>query len=109
LDFNGGLTIGSDVNISSDVWILTTEHDPNSPCFEGRSRSVSIGDRVWIASRATVLPGCALGDGVVVGAGSVVGGDIPPWTIVSGNPAREIGTRSRDAQTKNERYARFLH
>lgn len=109
LDGRGGLQIGSLVNISPGALLLTAEHDVRSPGFAGRARAVEIGDRCWIATRAIVLPGASLGEGVVVAAGAIVRGRVPPWTIVAGNPARPIGSRPRDAQQTLVRYARFLH
>ena len=50
-------------------------------------------NNVWIATGAIVLPGVTIGEGAVVGAGSVVARDVPPWTVVAGNPAREIKKR----------------
>lgn len=54
---------------------------------------VIIGNDVWIGNGAIILSGVKIGDGVVVGAGSVVRKDIPPYTIVIGNPAQEIKKR----------------
>jgi maltose O-acetyltransferase len=109
LDGGGGLEIGSHVNVSPEALLLTTEHDPDSPTFEGRSRRVVIGDRVWIATRAVILPGTTIGEGAVVAAGAVAVGDIPAWSIVAGNPARVIRSRPREAQAELSHYARFLH
>jgi maltose O-acetyltransferase len=96
LDTRGGITIGSNVSISEDVVILTADHDPESPEFEGRKRPVCLGDRVWIGTRAMILPGVAIGDGAVVGAGAVVTKDVLPYQIVAGVPAKAIGERRRD-------------
>ena len=52
-----------------------------------------IGDYVWIGYRAIVLPGVTIGNGAVVGAGAAVSKDVPPFTIVAGNPAHAIGER----------------
>jgi acetyltransferase-like isoleucine patch superfamily enzyme len=110
LDGRGGLTIGSDVNISPEVLVLSGDHDPNSPTFVSRPRPVVISDRVWLATRALVLPGTHVGEGAVVAAGAVVHGVVPAWTIVGGNPAKVIGHRSPDAQaTVGLPYRRFLH
>lgn len=49
-----------------------------------------VGDNVWIGNRAIVLPGVTIGDGAVVGAGSVVTRDVPARTVVAGNPARVV-------------------
>jgi putative colanic acid biosynthesis acetyltransferase WcaF len=108
LDGRGGLRIGDLVNISPDVIILSADHDLRSPRFAGRARTTSIGDRVWIASRAIVLPGAQIGEGAVVGAGAVVRGSVDPWTIVTGNPARVVGERPKDAQLSLDPYRRWL-
>ena len=54
---------------------------------------ISIGSNAWIAGRAIVMPGRKVGDGAVVAAGAVVVGDVEPWTIVGGNPAKFIKKR----------------
>ena len=51
---------------------------------------IEIGDGAWLAARVTVLPGARIGAGSIVGAGSVVTGDIPPGVVVGGNPARVL-------------------
>ena len=109
LDGGGGLVIGSFVNVSPRAELFTTEHDPDSPVFEGRSREVVIGDRAWIAARAIVLPGTTVGEGAVVAAGAVAHGEIAPWSIVAGNPARVVRSRSSEAQAELPVYRRFLH
>lgn len=110
LDGRGLLWVGAHVNISPEVMILTSDHDPNSPTFEDRKRSTVIGDRTWISSRAVVLPGADIGEGAIVAAGAVVHGSVAPWTIVAGNPARVIGQRSRDAQAELAGpYRRLFH
>lgn len=54
------------------------------------ARPVLIQDFVWIGANAVVLKGVTIGEGAVIGAGSVVTKDVPPYTIVAGNPARII-------------------
>ncbi|MFZ5502753.1 MAG: acyltransferase [Pseudomonadota bacterium] len=53
-------------------------------------KPVKISDRVWIGLNAIILKGVTIGEGAIVGAGSVVTKDVPPYTIVAGNPARII-------------------
>ncbi|MFC1971403.1 acyltransferase [Chloroflexota bacterium] len=53
-------------------------------------KPIRIGDYVWIGFRATILAGVTIGKGAIVGAGAVVSEDVPPMTIVAGNPAREL-------------------
>ena len=55
-----------------------------------------IGNDVWIGQNAAILPGVHIGDGAVIGAYSVVGSDIEPYTIAAGNPARPIRKRLDD-------------
>lgn len=52
-----------------------------------------IGNDVWIGQNVTILPGVCIGDGVIIGANSVVGSNIEPYTIVAGNPAKQIRKR----------------
>jgi maltose O-acetyltransferase len=82
------------VSIGPEASILTLGHDPQSPDFADRGGAVTIGDRAWIGFRALVLPGVTIGEGAVIAAGAVVTKDVPPYTIVGGNPAREIGQRT---------------
>ncbi len=53
-------------------------------------KPVHVCSRVWIGFNAIVLKGVTLGEGCVVGAGAVVTKDVPPYTVVAGNPARII-------------------
>ena len=86
---------GNDVSIGPEASILTLGHDVNSPDFADSGGTVTIGDHVWIAYRAIVLPGVKIGDGAVIAAGAVVTRDVDPFTIVAGAPAKKIGERER--------------
>ena len=55
-----------------------------------------IGNDVWIGQNAVILPGVHIGDGAIIGANSVVGKDVDPYSIVAGNPARVIRMRFDD-------------
>jgi acetyltransferase-like isoleucine patch superfamily enzyme len=88
----GGLDIEDDVLIGPNVSIITSGH-PLQPSLR---RAVTIGKpiviekNVWIAGGAIVIGGVTVGENSVVAAGSVVTKDVPPNTLVGGNPARVI-------------------
>ena len=67
--------------------------DPSEMPFKG---DTVIGNDVWISQNAVILPGVHIGDGAIVGANSVVGSDIDPYTIVVGNPAKALRKRFDD-------------
>ena len=96
LDGRGGIRIGDDVSINRGAWLVTGAHDLRDPSFSLVHAPIVIGDRAFFGSRALVLQGVTIGEGAVVAAGAVVTRDVPPYTIVAGNPARAIGTRPRD-------------
>ena len=54
--------------------------------------TIVVGDDVWIGGGAILLPGITIGEGVVIGAGSVVTKSVNPYTIVAGNPAKILST-----------------
>lgn len=87
------VTIGSHVFIGPGCSLLTAVHplDVNER-NKGTEKAlpITIGDNVWFGGNVTVLPGITVGEGSVVGAGSVVTRDVPPHTVVAGNPARII-------------------
>ena len=58
------------------------------------SRPVKIGNHVWLCEGCTIMAGAKIGDGAIVGAGSVVYGNVPPNSLVSGNPAKVVQTNT---------------
>ena len=64
-----------------------------------------VGNDVWFGYRATVMPGVGIGDGAIIAAGAVVTSDVPPYTIVGGNPAKVIRRRFDDADVDRLRRA----
>ena len=57
LDGRSGLTIGSNVNLSTGVWIWTLQHDPQSPKFVLSGAPVVVEDYAWLSCRTVILPG----------------------------------------------------
>jgi acetyltransferase-like isoleucine patch superfamily enzyme len=88
----GGLDIADDVMIGPNVSIITAGH----PLEPSQRRTTTIGNPiviqkgVWIAAGATIIGGVTIGQNSVVAAASVVTKDVPPGTLVGGNPARVI-------------------
>lgn len=87
----GGIYIGDDCLLGHNVVIATLNHLVNPEERNGMiPKPVRIGNKVWIGSNATILPGVTIGDNAIVGAGAVVTKDVPTNAIVAGNPARII-------------------
>ena len=74
--------IGSNSCISQDVFICTGSHDFKSDSFEFDNAPITIGERSWVAAKATILRGVAVGEGSLVGAAALVTKDVPPNSLV---------------------------
>ncbi|MCA1824001.1 MAG: hypothetical protein ABR520_10270 [Mycobacteriales bacterium] len=104
LDVSGGLVIADETTLSEGVMILTHEHAISDRSRHWRMQSIDarpvvIGRGVWLGARAIVLGSArTVGEGAVVGAGSIVTREIPPFAVAVGNPARVVGWRGRDAR-----------
>lgn len=87
------VTIGDNCQFAPNVSIYTAGH-PLHPEIRNTLYEygihVTIGNNVWIGGNSVVLPGVNIGDNCVIGAGSVVTKDIPPWSLAAGNPCRVI-------------------
>ena len=84
------------MNISAEAALYTGGHEIDSPDFAFYSKPVCIGNRVWIGTRAMIMPGVTIGEGAVILPGAVVVKDVAPYAIVGGMPAVQIGKRSSD-------------
>ena len=87
------ISIGDDVQIGPNVQLLTATH-PLEPSVRRdkweAAEPITIGDNVWLGGGVIVCPGVTIGADTVVGAGSVVTGDLPPRVLAVGSPARVI-------------------
>lgn len=90
------IELGNRVQIGSNVSVVDTDFHPLTP--EGRARDFNAGvaapivikDKVFVGMDSLILKGVTIGEGSVVGAGSVVSRDVPPRTVVAGNPAKVV-------------------
>ena len=94
----GGLDIGDDVMIGPNVSLITSGHPvaPSQRRASVTANPIVIERNVWIAAGATIIGGVTIGENSVVAAGSVVTKDVPPNTLVGGNPARIIRSITED-------------
>jgi maltose O-acetyltransferase len=97
----GRVTIGDHTAIGMQVLIMTSHHGIDGDGGWNRvaeARPVTIGERVWIGGRATILPGARIDDDVVVAAGAVVVGHLESHGVYAGVPAKRIRELARPAE-----------
>lgn len=87
------IRIGNCVVINDGVKLITGSHDITSPTYEHVFTPIVVEDYAWVATDAMVLKGVTIGRGAVVAAGAVVVKDVRPFSVVGGNPAKELSTR----------------
>ena len=94
-----GTKIGDNVMMGPECYIYTRNHAFSRTDIPMREQGmqdfepVTIGNDVWIGARVTILPGVKIGNGCIVGAGSVVTKNLPDYAIGGGNPARVLKYR----------------
>ena len=93
VDARAGIRVERDVSISREVAFLTATHIPDDPEFDAALAPIHLERHCWIGMRAMVLPGVRIGEGAVVGAGSLVTADVAPYAIVAGVPATVLRRR----------------
>lgn len=105
----GGVSIGNEVYTGPMVQIVAVNHvytDPHRPIRKQgiTAQGIVIEDDVWIGANATIVDGVTVGKGSIIGAGSVVTRDIPPYSIAVGTPAKPV--KDRRELTNHHREAR---
>jgi len=107
----GKVYIKSNSIIGPDFFVMTSNHDFNGELLpygkENISRDVTIERNVWIGAGVKLVPGVTVHEGAIVAMGSVVTKDVPPLSIVGGNPAKIIKSRNEvhyDNLNNNQKY-----
>jgi putative colanic acid biosynthesis acetyltransferase WcaF len=87
------VSMGSHTIVSQQAYICGATHDYNDPAFPLISFPMSLGAYSWVCARASVSPGVNVGEGAVLGLGSVATRDLEPWTVYAGVPAQRVKQR----------------
>ena len=86
---------GSHAIVSQGAYICGATHDFDDPAFPLLAYSMRIGAYAWICARASVGPGVNVGEGAVLGLGSVASRDLEAWSVYAGSPAVRIKNRKQ--------------
>lgn len=94
----GNLILKDNVIIGPNVTFFTSVHNYSNDYlpygFEDKIENITVNKLVWIGANVIILPGVEIGEGAVIGAGSIVTKDVPACAIVAGNPAKIIKKRN---------------
>ena len=100
---NSKIVIGDYTGISPEVFIISSNHGTQKGkrfmTQQHDEADIIIGSDVWVGAHAIILPGVTIGDGAIIGAGSVVIKDVPENSIVFGVPARIVSKRKEASET----------
>lgn len=89
------MRLGSHFIVSQDGYLCGATHDYDDPAFPLMAYAMDFGAYAWVCARASVAPGVSMGEGAVLGLGSVATQRMEPWTIYAGAPAVKIKPRKR--------------
>lgn len=91
------ICFGSHAILSQEAYVCGATHDYDDPDFPLIAYKMSFGAYSWICARASVAPGVDVGEGAVLGLGSVATRNLEPWTVYAGVPAAKV----KDRQSHN--------
>jgi putative colanic acid biosynthesis acetyltransferase WcaF len=87
------VTLGSHAILSQDAYVCAATHDYDDPAFPLIAYAMNIGAYAWVCARASVAPGVNIGEGAVLGLGSVATRHLEAWTVYAGTPAIKVKER----------------
>lgn len=85
--------VGAHTTISQKTYLCAASHDISKPSLPLVTAPIKIGDQIWVAADVFIGPGVEVGEGAVIAACACVIKNVPPWTVVGGNPAKVIKDR----------------
>jgi putative colanic acid biosynthesis acetyltransferase WcaF len=94
------ITIGKKVVISQGAYLCAGTHDYTDPGFRLITKPIFVSDYSWIATETFIHPGVIIGEGVVIGARSVVTKDLPSWMVCTGHPCLPVKERKLEIVKK---------
>jgi putative colanic acid biosynthesis acetyltransferase WcaF len=92
------MRIGSHAILSQQAFLCGATHDYDDPAFPLLAYTTEIGAYAWVCARASVAPGVIIGEGAVLGLGSVATRDLEAWSVYAGVPAVKIRTRNHASE-----------
>lgn len=112
IEASGGVRIGKHFHVGRGLTIFSSNHNYASEIaipYDDTNilKPVEIGDCVWMGANVSIVPGVTIGEGVIVGMGSVVTCDIPAGAIVGGNPAKILGYRNMETYERLKMERKF--
>lgn len=93
IDNLGAVTIGNNVCISQEAYLLCGNHDYSKSTFDLIIKPIKIHDGAWVGAKSVICPGVIMNEHSVLTVGSVATNNLGPYSIYQGNPAKEIKTR----------------
>jgi len=87
------VTLGSHAILSQEAYVCGATHDYDDPSFPLIAYAMNIGPYAWVCARASVAPGVNIGEGAVLGLGSVATRSLEPWAVYAGVPAVKVKER----------------
>jgi putative colanic acid biosynthesis acetyltransferase WcaF len=91
------MRLGSHAILSQQAFLCGATHDYDDPAFPLLAYTTEIGAYAWVCARASVAPGVNVGEGAILGLGSVAARDLEPWSVYAGVPAVKIRARRQPA------------
>lgn len=92
------MRFGSHAIVSQEAYLCGATHDFNDPALPLLAYPMTFGSYCWVCARASVDAGVNVGEGAVLGLGSVATQNLEPWSVYAGSPAKKVKDRRRRAE-----------